>query len=73
MAHKTMESRKKEKKPKTPAISTISCLTRGAAPFLRSPEYQVPKPGLDNKGKSPEVLLSRLNFFVVVPAFFLYY
>jgi hypothetical protein len=64
MAPKTKESRKKKKNP--PSLSTQSCPTRGHHPSSSSPEYQLPMPGLDDKGITPEHLQSRLNFLLLL-------
>jgi hypothetical protein len=75
MAHKTKGSGGK-KETNSPAVSTLSCLTRGAASssFPTKPEDQAPIPGLDAKGISPELLPSRLNFLLLLYLFFsLYY
>jgi hypothetical protein len=54
MPHKTEEGGKKKKKKKPPAVSTSSCPTRQAEPFLTKPRiYQAPMPQLDAKGISP--------------------
>jgi hypothetical protein len=67
MAHKTKESKGEKKHP---AISLPSCPTRGAAFFPTKPRIPSTNPGLDNKVNSPELLLSRLKFLLLLYLFF---
>jgi hypothetical protein len=57
--------RKAEKKPSN-CLTAQDVQQEGHHPSLQRPEYQVPIPGLDAKGISPELLLSRLNFLVLL-------
>jgi hypothetical protein len=63
-AHETKEGGKKKERKNPPAVSTPSCLTRGAAPFLTKPK--APIPGLDVKRITAELLPSRLNFLLLL-------
>jgi hypothetical protein len=71
MAQKTKERGKKEKKP--PAVSTSSCLTRGAAPFPTKPRIPSTNTRIGCQRNKSRTFIEQTKLFVVAYLFFLNY